>query len=139
MQAAVESAWHVYEGVHDGHPMYTRFNIAIGDANDRTRYAIRVGVAVPLNDPDDRGLPSAEELDELAAIEELILTAIVDHAALVGVITTQSMREFLLYTPTPDWIADFDTRIHELVVGHEVQISAKTDPAWTAYRQFVSS
>jgi hypothetical protein len=117
--------------------MYVRFNMAFRDAVDRSHYGIRIGVAIPLRSPTEDGLPAEPEFTELAEIEEVLVSAASGHAVLVGVITTASMREFVLHASTSEWIADFDHTLQELVRSHEVQVMAQTDPRWETYFSFV--
>lgn len=135
--AEATSAWQVYEGNYSGKPLYARFNTAFRQAGDTADYPIQLGVAIPLNNPDQHGLPASAELDELAAIEDLIVEKVAGNAVLVGAITTNSMREFVLYTNNADWIEGFDHSMQEALAGHTVQVMAKTDPKWDVYGQFV--
>lgn len=135
--AAREAAWHVFEGDHDGRRLYARFNMALRDASDKAHYRIQIGVAIPLRDPDERGLPAGAELEELAAIEEQLVTAVDGRAVLVGTITTNGMREFVPFGQTPDWIEPFHNCLEAQIDDHEVQVMARTDPDWDVYAQFV--
>jgi hypothetical protein len=119
-------------------PLFARFNTAFRDAGDIANYPIQVGVAIPLHSPDDRGLPASAELDELGKVEDLIVEKAAGHAVMVGAITTNSMREFVLYTEKADWIEEFDEAMQAAVKGHRVQVMAQTDPKWTHYSQFVN-
>jgi Family of unknown function (DUF695) len=136
-EASQSAGWHVFEGQYDGRPLLARFNAALRDARDRSTFPIQIGVAVPLNAPDDRGMPSEAELAELAALEERVIKAAAGHAVLVGSITTNSMREFVLYSQSPEWIESFDHALQAAVEGHEVQVMARSDPDWNVYGQFI--
>ena len=57
-------------------------------------------------------------------------------AVLVAVLTTQSMREFILYTGSPDWIPQAHRDLKALLPAHVVQMVARTDPKWTVYWHF---
>ncbi len=139
VSTAVEAAsWKVYQGEHDGKELFARFNAALANASDRASYPIQIGVALPLNAPDDRGLPQSAEMDELAAIEELLVEMVGTHAVLVGVITTSSMREFVLYSPEGSWIPEFHADLQREVQSHRIDAMARTDADWSVYRSFVS-
>jgi hypothetical protein len=47
------------------------------------------------------------------------------------------MREFVAYTGDGSWLPEFDRGLQTAVTTHEVQIDARTDPDWSAYRQLV--
>jgi hypothetical protein len=131
-------AWTVSEGTYNKRPLFARFNTAFRDAGDTADYPIQVGVAVRLHSPDGRGLPESAELDELGKVEDLIVEKAAGLAVMVGTITTNSMREFVLYTDKADWIEEFDHAMQAAVKGHTVQVMAQTDPKWAVYSQFVN-
>ncbi len=134
---ATQEAWDISRGEYDDMLLLARFNSAYRRASNLTDYPIQIGVAIPLVSPDAHGMPGSHEEVELAAIEETILREAAGQAVLVGVITTKSMREFVLYTTTGDWIESFHLRLSSGVASHEIQVMAKRDPEWTVYRQFV--
>ena len=137
-EAATAAAWTVSEGTYNKKPLYARFNTAFRHAGDIADYPIQVGVAVPLHSPDKRGMPAPAELDELGEVEDLIVEKVAGQAVMVGAITTNSMREFVLYTDKADWIEGFDHAMQAAVKGHRVQVMAQTDPKWAVYSQFVN-
>jgi hypothetical protein len=83
-------------------------------------------------------MPAPAELDELGEVEDLIVEKVAGQAVMVGAITTNSMREFVLYTNKADWIEGFDHAMQAAVKGHRVQVMAQTDPKWAVYSQFVN-
>src|SRR5207237_9543812 len=92
---------------------------------------------VPLKSPDANGFPGADEVKQLDALEDELVTLAGDRALLVGVITTSGMREFVLYTGTGDWIAQFHKDRQARTDHHEVQVMAREDRACGTYRAFV--
>src|SRR4051812_15891839 len=100
--------------------MLVRVNKAYRDASDRDGYPIRIGVALPLNSPDDRGWPSSDEGHQLQRAEDEMLRVVRGRAVLVAVITGKRMREFVFHAQTPEWIAEFDEQASALVTSHEV-------------------
>jgi hypothetical protein len=47
------------------------------------------------------------------------------------------MREFVAYTGDGSWLPEFDQGLQTAVTTHKVQIDARADPDWSAYRQLV--
>lgn len=88
---------------------------------------------MPLRSPDPGGLPTPEETEELNAIEDVIDRLVGDKAVMVAVVTTGQMREFVLYTGSGEWIAQFDADLQAAAGDHEVQVMAQTDPEWNVY------
>jgi hypothetical protein len=136
-QLAAAPRWAVQQGYYDDKMLVARFHTAFKEAKDCDEYPIQVGVAVPLNEADARGMPSSIEMQQLDRVEDTIVALASPHAVLVGVITTNSMREFVLYTRTSDWIATFDERLRSIET-HRPQVMAQPDPSWNVYRQFVA-
>ena len=88
--------------------------------------------------PDERGFPAApEEGDRLAALEERIIELAGDHAVLVGVITTNGTREWVLYADASGWIEGFHHALDDATPGYDVQVMADQDPDWSIYTSFV--
>lgn len=137
LEAQKVDAWQISRGEDDGHDLFARFNAAFRKAVDRESYPIQIGVALPLNEPDDLGLPTTEEGVALGEAEDVLLECAGDRAVLVGVITTHGMREFVLYTDQPDWVAGFREELQSAIASHSVQVMAQSDPGWHVYRTFV--
>jgi hypothetical protein len=135
--AAAADDWNILQGTFEGRPMFARFNPGFRAASDRGEYGIQVGVAIPLNAPNEHGLPAPPELEQLDQIEDEVVEKARDRAVLVGVFTTSSMREFVLYTRTSDWVESFHHELEVAVPTHEVQCMAQRDPDWNVYRTFV--
>ena len=117
----------------EGAPVIVRFSTSIAAAAGHPEYSIQIGVAVPLRSPEPGGLPTPEEAEELNSIEDAIDRLVGDKAVMVAVVTTGEMREFVLYTGSGDWIAQFDADLQAAAGGHEVQVMAQTDPGWSVY------
>jgi Family of unknown function (DUF695) len=134
---AVEDMWNVFQGTYDGRPLLVRGNIGAKKLVGSKAYPIKVGLAVPFRNPRPDGFPEPAEDAELGVVEETIIARIAGHAVLVAVLTTNGMREFVAYTGDGSWLPEFDRGLQTAVTTHEVQIDARTDPDWSAYRQLV--
>jgi hypothetical protein len=135
----VPDAWSVSKADYDGRPLLARFNTGYSDATDREDYPIQIGVAIPLKDVDEQGWPSGEENRVLQAVEDTMLSVLGGRAVLVGALTVNGVREFVLYSRDSDWIESFHRALDAAVPSHEVQVMAKQDPAWSTYLEFVHS
>jgi len=136
--SSVADAWTVAQGSYNGHPMLVRINTAYRETSDRGEYPIRIGVALPVNQPDDRGWPGSEEGHQLQDAEDKIVRAVRGRAVLVAVITGKNMREFVFHAHASDWIADFDQEASAAVTSHELQVMAQLDPDWNVYASLLS-
>jgi hypothetical protein len=129
-------SWSVMQGLHDGKPLVARINQGAGSLAGDPNHNIRVGVAIPVHNPDRNGFPEAAELEMLASFEDALVKRTGQHATLVAVLTTRAMREFVLYTGSAEWIAAAHSDLRALLPTHEVQMVADLDPAWSTYRYF---
>jgi Family of unknown function (DUF695) len=129
-------SWAVYSCLYDDKPMVGRINQGAQALAGSPTHNIQIGVAVRVKSPDKNGFPQAEEMEHLAAFEDGLLERTRDRAVLVAVLTTGSMREFILYTGSDDWIPQAHTDLKALLPSHDVQMIAKTDPGWSVYWHF---
>lgn len=105
---SVDESWTVARAQYDGRPLIVRVNDACVQAGDLDQYPIRIGVALPLNDPDKDGWPSGPEGEQLQKAEDVIVGAARARAVLVAVITGTGMRELVFHARTSDWIGQFE-------------------------------
>jgi hypothetical protein len=126
-----DDEWAVATTTFEDAPMIIRVNTSCSDLMGAM--PIQIGVAVPLNEPVPGGLPTATEDHQLGGIEEKLLSTVGDRAVLVGVLTTGTMREFVLYAASGDWVEAFHGELGAAVPTHDVQVVAKADPDWSVY------
>lgn len=130
--------WSILETTYDGDPLLIRLNATAKEWLGHPSLGIRLGFAVPLNAPNEGGLPTSEENRELNEVEDVILQEF--EARTRGVyalaLTTGVMREFVLYVGADADIAAIHEAIRQRVTTHEVQCMAVKDPAWDTYTQF---
>jgi hypothetical protein len=133
-----ESQWSVLSGKHEGKPMFIRRNDAARSLRGHPEYRFRVGIAVPLKAPDEHGLPNAEEMEQLNAIEDLVSSRLEDgkQSLMVFAITTGGMREFVFYSRNGEAAASTLEALRSEVHTHELQGYVAEDPKWSGYRQF---
>jgi hypothetical protein len=102
-------------------------------------YNHQVGIAVPLNDPDQNGFPSPEESEQLNDIENQVSRMLEPGNAslLVGVISTSGMREFILYTANPNEVQRKFEELKKETLTHTLQLMIQLDKRWNVYKSFV--
>lgn len=128
--------WNLLHTDHLGQPMLVRLNTGAARLAGRGSHDIRVGVAVPFNDPRPDGMPELFEGDALADFEDQLVDLAGSRGTLVAVITTDGRREFVLYTGNEWWIEQFQRDLASAIPSHQVQVSAKPDPEWYVYYSF---
>jgi len=101
-------------------------------------YKFRVGVAVPLNAPNDEGLPVNDEMEQLNALEDRLSAALEHQQESLQVlsITTQGMREFVFYTRSPELAQKAIEDLRAETKTHDVQGYVVEDRRWSVYAAF---
>src|SRR5947207_4812426 len=101
---SIPKSWAVAEGKHEGKAVATRFNVALRPIAGRAEFPDRLGIIAPLRDVNDRGFPNRAEIRQLDAIEELIEKRMSggNESLLAGVVTSNGIREFVIYTSNLD-------------------------------------
>jgi hypothetical protein len=130
--------WGMAEADSNGSPLLIRFNSSAQDWVGHTALGIRLGFAVPLNAPNEGGMPGGDENRQLNDIEDVILREVDARAKGIPafVLTNGIMKEFVFYITADTDIAALHEAIRNSVSTHEVQCMAVKDPDWGAYREF---
>lgn len=96
--------WSIANGEYGGKPLIIRLNMGADTLLREGRYPYRVGIAVPLLHPEETGLPIKEENEIFLGIEDTLLELLDKEGAgvLCAVISTNGMKEFMLYVNNED-------------------------------------
>ena len=132
-------AWSMFQGEHNGHPLIARARTSAKDLVGHPSYTHQVGIAVPLHDPDQNGFPSAAESTQLDNIEDRIAYMLEsgNESLLVVVISINGMREFVLYTTSPDEVQRKFGALKKEILSHTLQLMIRPDKEWNVYKAFV--
>jgi hypothetical protein len=130
--------WTVGKATHGGAPLLLRVNGTAREWLGHPDLPVRVGFAVPLNEPRDGGLPTPEENDQLGDIEDVVRAEVEERSAGVHalVLTTGRMREWVFYLAEGADIGAIHTAVRGRVRSHQVQCKAVIDPDWDSYTRF---
>lgn len=134
-----ERCWGVARAEHDGAPLLVRFNESAAEWAGHPDLPIKLGFAVPLNRPNEGGLPDAAENAELLSIEDVICRHVSEKAVGLHVLTltTGVMKEWVFYVARGADIATLHANVRSAVVSHDVQCMAVEERRWESYRGFV--
>jgi hypothetical protein len=136
----IPSNWTVWRGHYEGKAMFGRFNTGLTPLAGRAEFSKQIGVAVPLNDPTEDGLPQGGEFAELSEIEDVLeqrLTAR-NESVLAGVITTNRMREFVFYSSDAEQAIAKIKQIAATIQHHQLQWVVNDDPQWQLFRDLTA-
>jgi hypothetical protein len=131
----IDGPWRVAQGKHNGKPMFVRTNMGYRSFRGVIGYEHQVGIAVPLRAPQPNGLPSSEEIGDLDFIEDTICSLLETgrESLFVAVINTSGMREFVLYTRSPEQVKQKFEQLRSGITSHTIQLMIQPDKDWQVY------
>ena len=131
-------SWGVAESGFDSSPLIIRYNETAREWIGHSELPVKLGIAIPLNAPDEGGLPSPDENEQLNEIEDIVVREIGarTHGLQALALTTGVMKEFVFYIPRDVDIKTIHESIQASVTTHEVQCMAEMEPKWDSYIQF---
>lgn len=132
-----DGPWRFTEGVRDGHPIVMRVNVGLSVVAGHPDYPLQVGIAVPLHQPRENGMPGSMEANDLRRIEEALFLDFLqgNESLFAAVITTNGMREFVFYTSNDAELRRKLDELREIFPDHELQLMIRPDPKWNVFRQ----
>jgi len=133
-----DSKWSVLNGEQNGKPMFIRRNESAKLLATHPEYSSRVGIAIPLLEPNEHGLPTNDEMASLNTIEDKLVGSLESNQDSLQVlsITTNGMREFVFYTRNPKAVQLAISKISSEVSEYELQYYIEEDKKWKLYKQF---
>jgi hypothetical protein len=135
----VPDKWQVAKGEREGKPMFLRTHAGYRDFRGVSGFEHQVGIAVPLHDADQQGLPKSGESEELNTIENEICTLLEpqNESLFVAAITCAGIREFVLYTSDPDAVKRKFKLLQDRTTSHKVHLKIQPDKDWQVYAQLL--
>ena len=138
-QLPLADKWQVAKGERSGKPMLMRTHTGYRDFRGVAGFEHQVGIAVPLHDTDDLGLPKAGESEELNVIEDDICKLLEpqNESLFVATLTCGGIREFVLYTQNPDAVKRKFKLLQDRISTHRVHLKIQPDKDWQVYSQLL--
>ncbi len=136
-----EDDWALSQGTWAGKPIIVRFNKAVGKRRDVQRnLRHQVKIVVPIHDPNESGFPTGNEADQLQAIENHLFANVEaeGHTMLVGALTSDGMREFAMYTDSPDEVREKLVAVSTEIRTHQLEFQIREDPDWLVFKEITS-
>lgn len=131
-----EGTWAEAAGDQFGEPMTVRLRTDLDGADDRDKWSVRVGIAVPYQATADTGMPAPGEAVALETVEQMVGAAVGDRAIKAIVITMGGMREYVLYSRSAGWTQELSQELSTLVTTHHVRVVTDEDDGWSFYDSF---
>lgn len=135
-----EGTWQISQGDSSGNPIIVRVNTHLKAFAGHTKLTVKIGFAVPLNSPNEGGLPEPEENRILDEVEDKIANELArtGEAVQALAITTGTFKEFVFYAKPGLDIKALHEKLMSEITTHEVQCYAEMEPDWATYKEFVA-
>jgi hypothetical protein len=134
-----DDSWEVVKGEYDGSPMLVRINSNLRPFIGKSDHTLKIGFAIPLNNPQPGTMPDPKENEIINALEDQItetLNAKVS-AVLALVITMGTFKELVYYAKPDIDVASIHQELKASIKSHDVQCVATIENKWETYRQFI--
>jgi hypothetical protein len=130
--------WGVAEADLGASVLIIRYNQTARSWIGHPELPIKLGFAIPLNAPNQGGLPTPDENEQLNGIEDIILREVGARTRGLQVLalTTGVMKEFVFYIPRGVDIKTIHESVQAAVKTHKVQCMAVMEPQWDSYVRF---
>lgn len=131
-------SWGVAQAGGDPSPLIIRYNQTARSWAGHPELPIKLGFAIPLNSPNQGGLPDPAENEQLNDIEDVVIREIETRTRALQALalTTGLIKEFVFYVPRGTDIKAIHEAVQTAVATHEVQCMAVNEPKWDSYREF---
>jgi hypothetical protein len=132
--------WAVGEADFEGNRLIVRLCTAALPLIGHPEYPHCIRIGVPLADPDEDGLTTEEEGEQLYELEDLLdeaLTAAHDAIAVL-ILTVDGMREYVYYAKDADAAVSRVQGLHDRFPSHDFEAVPEHDPEWDFLQNFVA-
>lgn len=130
--------WGLAQAEDEGRVLLVRYNQTAGQWAGHPNLPVKLGFAIPLNRPNEGGLPDPDENAELGPIEDLISREVLSatHGVHALTLTNGVMKELVFYIGPGTDVGKLHERVRSKVLSHEVQCMAVEERGWESYRGF---
>lgn len=145
LSASVESApstddrWAIGQGKVNRKPLIARWDTDATQTCPDASRPIKITIGVQCPKPQPNGLPSKDDLAFLEAMEEAMFAELPTLAATqpVLVLTTNGMREWIIYASTHEWLARWAPGFQErFMKGRPGKVEAVAEPGWETFLEW---
>lgn len=128
------AAWSIAEGHTGEYPFQVRFRKFSADF-PRTEYPVRLNVFWSMRTPNDEGLATKAELDELHIFEDRLVAAVEQDKStlLAAVLTGRAEREFVFHLKQPQLFLKHLTEMPQEEERYPIEIHQTDDPDWAYF------
>lgn len=133
----LKESWSLFNLTHNGKQYIVRMNSWLWNIIPYTKYQYKIGIATPLNDPNEKGFPTSRENQELHKLEDKIIDKMgrKSNSIFAGTVTGGGMKEFIFYSLDIDIAKETFNDIKSKIRNRKLQISAEEDRNWDVFKQ----
>jgi hypothetical protein len=134
----IKEQWSVSRGRENNAPIFIRSNTGLKEIAGHPEYPFQVGVAIPLKETNEHGLPTPMEQKSLDSIEDQIFEKLAhDNEVLIATILTfPGVREFSFYAGNKELVKSRFEELKKSIDSHELQLNIQEDKDWKIYKSF---
>lgn len=134
----ITEQWSVLQGENNDNPMFIRLNTGVKKIVGHPSYPYRIGIAIPLKNPQEDGFPRSEENLDFNQIEDEIFNLFQNNneAFVCAIITTSGMKEFMIYSTTDQNIEIKIYLLKSKFSEYDFQYYVQKDINWDMYKEF---
>lgn len=124
-----------------GAPLYLRFRHASFKNPQPEQFPYKLAFAMPVKQPTTAGVPTADELEQLNAAEDLLRLEVpkLFRGLHCMTLTTGLMREVVFYVQPQPQAIEIADRIAQKITHHAAQVNYEPEPHWESFRFFTQS
>jgi hypothetical protein len=132
--------WQVLQGEHNGNPIIVRINANLRPFVGMSDHTLKIGIAIPLNNPHSGQMPDPEENKTIGIIEDKIIDLMKAKGSVVQAlaISMGTFKEFVYYTKPNMDVALLHQHLKNSVQSHEVQCIASIEEKWETYTHWAN-
>jgi hypothetical protein len=140
--AATDDKWSIGSGEANGKPLIARWDLAAQrSCPDRAR-PIKITIGVQCVNAKPNGLPSLDDMALFEAMEEAMFAELPTLAGTspVLVLTTNGMREWIIYARTHEWLGSWAPAFQErFMKGRPGKVEATEEPDWETFLEWTAT
>ncbi|MBN1315817.1 MAG: DUF695 domain-containing protein [Anaerolineales bacterium] len=136
-----DGRWCIAQGNFNGEPVIVRVNIVLKPFAGKTDHNLKIGFAIPLNDPHPGGWPNPEENEQIGRIEDRIYQVLKEKGSVVQAltITMGTFKELVFYAKPDMDVKRAHEQLMDEIESHKVQCYAQIEDDWKTYKEWADN
>jgi hypothetical protein len=118
-----------------------RINGALEPFAGNTDHNLKIGFAIPLNNPNPGRMPDPDENEQIGFFEDRILEVLRSKGSAVQALalTMGTFKEFVFYARPDVDVKSVHEQLMKEIESHEVQCMARIEDDWATYNEWANA